>query len=145
MIPRTSTRPIALAATLLVAALSFPSDAGACSCAVSSASAARAASVLVFEGVLTRVAPATDDSERTRGIFRIERVWKGSPARELTVEIPAQPSMCPPHFEVGQRYIVYTSGTPTAPSVRACTRYAGPTRLVAERRELGAPIRTFPR
>lgn len=145
MMPRMKTRLAAIALTLVASSLFWMSDAQACSCLLPSASAARDASVFVFEGVLTRVTPPTDGSSVARGVFRIARVWKGAPARELTVEIPAQPSMCPPHFEVGERYIVYTSGTPAAPRVSSCARYAGPTRLRSERRDLGPPIHTFPR
>lgn len=132
----------ALAMTLL-ASTSWTSSARACSCAVPSAAAARDAALIAFEGELLRIAPAADGAAMVQAVFRLSRVWKGRPSRELTVMVPAQPTMCPPHLEVGQRYILYATGPAGEPRVRSCSRYAAAAGLEAERRALGAPIRTF--
>jgi hypothetical protein len=140
-----SAMKIAFALSLaLLAPLWSINTASACSCAVAAAPAARDASVVTFEGVLLRIEPPADDASPARAVFRLSRVWKGAPPRELTVEVQAQPTMCPPHFEVGQRYIVYASGTIQRPRVAQCARYAIASQLARERRELGNPIRTFP-
>lgn len=129
-----------LCAALLLA--SSPGPARACSCALMPAAQARDAAAVVFEGVLERVLPAADGAPE-RGVFRVERVWKGAIEATLVVQLNTM-TFCPPHFTVGERYVVYADGTEASPRVRSCQRWAAGAQLEAERRELGAPIRTFP-
>lgn len=131
---------------VVVAGLLFaaPSAVHACSCAVMDVTGARRAAAMVFEGTIVRI-DQPPNSGTARATFRVERVWKGTVSREVTLNVPAQPSMCPPHFEQGHTYIVYAASSDAGPSVRACARYAAGGGLDAERRELGAPEQTYPR
>ena len=133
----------AISVILAVAVFGPTHRAEACSCAVFSAADARRASVFVFEGVLTRFIPASGERPR-QAVFRLYRVWRGAPGQTLSVQVEAPDSMCPPHFEVGQRYLVYASGSEAAPRVRQCARYAAAEGLAAERRALGRPRRALP-
>ena len=138
------TTPTRVTALLAFVCCLWTADAArACSCAVMAAPQARDAAVLVFEGELLRITASSDGPGAAIAVFRLSRVWKGTPPRELSVQIPAPPTMCPPHFEVGQRYIVYASGTAAAPRVTRCARYAWPAQIEAERSALGPPLRTF--
>ncbi len=131
-----------LALLAIVASLPAPPAASACSCLVASAAAARRSASMVFEGTALRITPSSDG--RAHAVFRVSRVWKGSVTREITIDVPAQPSMCPPHLQQGEVYILYVDVSDGESRVRACARYAGASQLDAERRELGAPIRRFP-
>lgn len=121
----------------------WPSAAAACSCAWFDVPTARGQATHVFEGVLVNAIPGTDEAPG-RAVFRVDRVWKGTVSRTFTVQATVGLTMCPPHLEVGQRYIVYTSGTNAAPQVQACARYAGGEGLAAERTALGTPTQTYP-
>lgn len=128
---------------MLFASISFrASPARACSCLVDSAPAARDAAVIVFEGELLRLAPARG-ADAPRAVFRLSRVWKGRPTRELTVVVRAQPDLCPPHLDVGQTYILYATGTLAEPRITRCSRHATGAGIEAEREALGPPTRTF--
>lgn len=118
-------------------------EAHACSCVVVEPAAARNAAGIVFEGVLLRH-EAASDGDSAVATFRVERVWRGEVRATVTVRTPGLLSMCPPHFEVGQRYIVYADGSPESASVRQCARYATGSSLRSERAALGRPTRTFP-
>lgn len=137
----TPLRILALAAFLSVA--SAAQTASACSCAVSEPADALRAATAVFEGEIVRAVPIPDRDGRLRAEVRVSRVWKGAVGRTVHVEVAAQPSMCPPHLEVGTRYILYASGPVGGLRIATCARYASPAQLAAERRALGAPIRTF--
>lgn len=100
---------------------------------------ARDAAVVVFEGVLLRHEDAEGGGVAT---FRVERVWKGDVPDTYAVASVGSLSMCPPHFEVGQRYIVYVDSSANGPHVRQCARYAFGPHLRRERAALGRPIRT---
>jgi hypothetical protein len=130
------TRAVAVLLSLSALALLPASNAHACSCAVFEPAVAREQAVAVFEGVLLRY------EEANGGIatFRVDRVWKGDVAQEYAVPAPGPSSMCPPHFEVGQRYIVYVDPEPEGPRVRQCARYAQGRQLAAERAALGPPL-----
>lgn len=142
MTTRLTTRGVTLAAaTLLVVAGLAPSSASACSCAIPDVAAARSAATAVFEGEVVRVVAGDSDSP-TVVVLRVSRIWKGAVRREVRVRSD-QPSMCPPHLTVGERFIVYAAGTEAALEVRACSRWAQGDRLADERRSLGRPIRTF--
>lgn len=132
---------LVVVATLLLGA---PAAVQACSCAVMDVPTARRAAAMVFEGTILRIeSPAS--SGVAQATFRVERVWKGTVAREVTIRVPAQPSMCPPHFEQGQTYIVYAASSDQGPRVGSCARHAVASQLAAERNALGAPERTYPR
>lgn len=118
-------------------------EAHACSCAVPEPAAARDAAGIVFEGVLLRHEAAADGGS-AMATFRVERVWRGEVRATVTVRTPGLQSMCPPHFEVGQRYIVYADGSPESASVHQCARYGFGRNLSSERAALGRPTRTFP-
>jgi len=133
----------AISVILAVAVLGPTHRAQACSCTILPAADVRRASVFVFEGVLTRFIPASGERPR-QAVFRLYRVWRGAAGQTLSVQVEAPDSMCPPHFAVGQRYIVYATGSEAAPRVRQCARYAAAEGLAAERRALGRPLRTFP-
>lgn len=138
--------PVALALGTLLALTGLvlaPGSAAACSCAWFDVPTARDQATHVFEGVLVNAIPATADAPG-RAVFRVDRVWKGRVSRTFTVQATIGLTMCPPHLEVGQRYILYTSGSNAAPRVEACTRYAGGEGLETERRALGAPTQTYP-
>lgn len=130
----------ALGSVLAVVLLAVASPALACSCVEVPVPAARSAATWVFEGVMLRGSP-TGEAERQRATFRVERVWKGTLAEEVTIDIPTAGSMCPPNLTVGERVILYVSGTPEAPRVEGCARYAVSSQLRAERRALGRPQR----
>ncbi len=129
----------------LVLSLSVGSSlARACSCLVQDAPSSLAAATWVFEGELLRTTLVGDpNQERSMGVFRVSHVWKGTVAQEVTVQIPSENSMCPPHFQVGERYVVYAVGPATAPRVARCARYAHPRTVPEERRALGTPTRTY--
>ena len=124
------------------AALLAPSVAAACSCAWYDVPSARQQATHVFEGVLVRVLPASGNTPE-RAEFHVDRVWKGTVTRVFAVQATVGLTMCPPHLEVGQRYILYTSGPADAPQVARCSRFAAGPSLVTERRELGAPLQTL--
>lgn len=121
----------------------WPSAAEACSCAWFDVPVARDQATHVFEGVLVSATPRNDETPG-RATFRVDRVWKGSVSRTFTVQARVGLVMCPPHLEVGQRYILYTSGTDAAPVVASCARYAAGPSLAAERTALGTPTQTYP-
>jgi hypothetical protein len=104
--------------------------------------AARDQATHVFEGVLVNAIPASDAAPG-RAVFRVDRVWKGRVSRTFTVQATIGLTMCPPHLEVGQRYILYTAGSNAAPRVEACTRFAAGESLETERRALGTPTQTY--
>ena len=58
--------------------------------------------------------------------------------------VEGKPTVTMPHLEVGERYILYTTGTDAAPVVQACSRYAAGDSLVTERTALGRPMQTYP-
>jgi len=120
-------------------------DAGplACSCAWFDVPTARDAATHVFEGVLVNAIPGANGAEG-RAVFRVDRVWKGQVSRTFTVTAAVGLTMCPPNFEVGERYILYTSGPNNAPRVQACARFAGGEGLATERSALGTPTQTYP-
>ena len=72
--------------------------------------------------------------------------WKGEVAQEHSVRWPGHgpTGLCPPHFTVGERFIVYVSAADRGPEIRACSRFAAGERVPDERRELGPPIRSYP-
>lgn len=121
----------------------WPSAVAACSCAWFDVPTARDQATHVFEGVLVNATPGPDGGA-SRAVFRVDNVWKGQVSRTFTVQARVGVVMCPPHLEVGQRYIVYTSGTNAAPRIQACARYAAGDGLAAERTALGAPTQTYP-
>jgi len=138
--------PFALALGTLLALTCLvltPESAAACSCAWFDAPTARDQATHVFEGVLVNAIPASDAAPG-RAVFRVDRVWKGRVSRTFTVQATIGLTMCPPHLEVGQRYILYTAGSDAAPRVEACTRFAGGESLETERRALGTPTQTYP-
>lgn len=62
----------------------------------------------VFVGIAVAQEPTGIKGDHVishRGTFRVERVWKGEPQRELTVGADAP-------FKVGGRYFVFASGKP---------------------------------
>ena len=131
---------------LVVAAslLAVPSAVYACSCAVMAADDARRVAAMVFEGTVERIEPIPNSSS-ARATFRVVRVWKGDVERQVTLSVPAQPSMCPPHFAEGQSYVVYAEASDAGFRVGACARYAAGDGLRRERSELGSPVRTYRR
>lgn len=134
---------LALGAVLVLTSLVLaPASVAACSCAWFDVATARTQATHVFEGVLVNAFPATADTPG-RAVFRVDRVWKGRVTRTFMVQATVGLTMCPPHLEVGERYILYTAGTNAAPRVEACTRFAGGEGLEAERRELGAPTQSY--
>jgi hypothetical protein len=138
--------PFALALGTLLALTSLvltPESAAACSCAWFDAPTARDQATHVFEGVLVNAIPASDAAPG-RAVFRVDRVWKGRVSRTFTVQATIGLTMCPPHLEVGQRYILYTAGSNAAPRVEACSRFAAGESLETERRALGTPTQTYP-
>jgi hypothetical protein len=144
--PTPTRRPLLtllVAAGLALATVTLPSAAArACSCAVSDVPSAREQATHVFEGVVTRGLPAEGDTPE-RVEFRVERVWKGAVSQTFAVAASLGMSMCPPYFEVGQRYVIYTSGPADAPRVERCARYAGSHSLATERAALGRPTQRF--
>ncbi|MFK7988329.1 MAG: hypothetical protein AB8I08_20075 [Sandaracinaceae bacterium] len=120
----------------LTVVLAWSAPASACSCIEQPVATARAAATWVFEGVMLRAEPSSE-SGRQRATFRVERVWKGTPGAEVTIDVPGPGSMCPPHLSVGERVILYATGPAEAPRVESCARYAMPSELRAERRRLG--------
>lgn len=138
--------PLAFALGVLLGLLGWvftPGSATACSCAWRDVGAAREAATHVFEGVLVSTTPGTDDAPG-RAVFHVAQVWKGTVSRTFTVQATVGLTMCPPHLEVGQRYILYTSGPADAPRVETCARYGAGESLGAERRALGPPTQTYP-
>lgn len=135
----------AVLATLLAltGAVLTPASAAACSCAWRDVPAARDQATHVFEGVLVSAAGGATGA-MTQAVFEVDRVWKGAVSRSFTVQARVGIVMCPPHLEVGQRYILYTSGPANAPRVESCARYAAGDSLATERAALGAPRQTYP-
>jgi hypothetical protein len=141
--PQTAALALALATLLACSGMVLtPSGAAACSCAWQEVPAARDEATHVFEGVLVSAVPATDNAPE-RAVFRVQRVWKGRVSRRFTVQARVGIMMCPPQLDVGQRYIVYTSGPDDAPRIERCARYAAGAGLAAERAALGAPTQTY--
>ncbi|MBK7152447.1 MAG: hypothetical protein IPH72_11935 [Sandaracinaceae bacterium] len=135
---------LALGAVLVLTSLVLaPASVAACSCAWFDVATARTQATHVFEGVLVNAFPASDAAPG-RAVFRVDRVWKGRVSRTFTVQATVGLTMCPPHLEVGERYILYTAGSDAAPRVEACTRFAGGESLETERRALGTPTQTYP-
>jgi hypothetical protein len=132
---------LALGAALVLWALAPMAPARACSCAVAAPPAAMAAAVAVFEGVLVRQEDSGGENVAT---FQVHRVWKGDVAESYSVRALGPQSMCPPHFTVGERYIVYVTAAPDGPRIQQCSRYARAEQLASERAALGRPIRTYP-
>lgn len=131
---------VAVVGLVVVSLVALPARVDACSCAVMDVPNARRAAALVFEGTLIRMEQATEGT--ARGTFRVRRVWKGNVGREITLNVPPTMSMCPPHFEEGQTYIVYAE---PGPRVGACARWGAGAMLEQERRALGNPVRTYRR
>lgn len=129
--------------SVLASSTLWPSAAAACSCAWFDVPAARDQATHVFEGVLVSTTPGSDETPG-RATFRVDRVWKGRVPHTFTVQARVGLVMCPPHLEVGERYILYTTGTDAAPVVQACSRYAAGDSLVTERTALGRPMQTYP-
>lgn len=131
-------------ALVVVAALTLaaPNVVHACSCMWVEADDARRAAAFVFEGTVTRM-ERIGSTGTARATFQVRRVWKGSVGREITLRVPAQPSMCPPHFAEGQTFIVYAENSAQGGSVGACARYGAGQQLASERRELGNPLRSY--
>ncbi|MCA9534605.1 MAG: hypothetical protein KC593_13030 [Myxococcales bacterium] len=136
------TLPVAMC--FAFASVSLPArPARACSCAWYDVAQAREQATHVFEGVLVRALPASGTTPE-RAELRVARVWKGAVTRTFVVQATLGLTMCPPHFEVGERYILYTSGPADAPRVSSCARYATGAQLATERAALGRPLQTFP-
>jgi hypothetical protein len=137
--------PLAAALATLLAltsAVLTPASAAACSCAWRDVGAARDQATHVFEGVLVSAAGGASEAA-TQAVFEVHRVWKGAVTRSFAVQARVGIVMCPPHLEVGQRYIIYTSGPANAPRVESCARYAAGESLATERTALGAPTQTY--
>ena len=56
--------------------------------------------------------------------FKVQRSWKGSRASEITITTGRGGGDCGYRFEIGQRYLVYASGTEKQLGTNICQRTA---------------------
>jgi hypothetical protein len=109
------TRRIAFAFALL-ASLVVHDTVSACDCPVPPDPArALAQADAVFEGEVVSIGPSAFAGQPCGGLcpdtdvrFRVARAWKGSPPREVVVQIDRD-SDCAFPFAVGSSYVVYAS------------------------------------
>ena len=67
----------------------------------------------VFVGIALAVKPTGVEGQHVmshQATFRVERIWKGAPERQRTVDADEA-------FEPGKRYIVFAGGTPSSTSL----------------------------
>lgn len=118
----------------------------ACSCAPMPAPAeARDQATAVFTGTVTAIEPDASGNYNLV-TFQIDRVWKGTKCREVTVSTGLSDLNCGYAFQAGQTYLVYAYADNSARGTKLNTNMCSRTRPVAEAGEdlaaLGTPTET---
>jgi len=81
-------------------------------------SKAKASAGVVFSGTVIEIDEATVK-------FSVEGLWKGAPAQEIIMPNSAGGSIvsdCAYRFELGEKYLVYASGSGAGLSTNKCSR-----------------------
>lgn len=117
--PRGVFTAFALATTVALCVLGWPTEAQACSCRRPDVSRSVDSADLVFQGHVASVQGAWKSRKGSASpwpvadfLFQVERVWKGHIGKSVTVSTSPQTASCGYPFVVGDTYVVFAYAEP---------------------------------
>ena len=125
--------------------LAYAPEARACSCMRLTPSEGFTSSYAVFTGEVTNIEKNT--STRFGGLevtLRVQKMWKGDPAKEIEVHTAGSSAACGYPFAKGTTYLVYALRDEADPMrVSLCSRTAPVDKAKKDLDFLGKPAHTF--
>lgn len=77
-------------------------------------------SAAIFSGEVVSITPKDEWTVAVK--FKVAKSWKGKFSKEIIITTSKDSAMCGYNFEVGKKYLVYTSGAKESLSTTNCSR-----------------------